>query len=114
MAVVVQVDPTPIPLAKAAADMACKPETLVKRFHSGTFPALRKIGGEWYVLPLLLVKMSNDGDADEGREIPGDVGQPGDREAGAVLQLRKRRRRGKAEDAEDQIPHPLETFRKTG
>ena len=100
-------DPTPVPIKDYAARMGKTEETLVLLHLKGEFPALRKIGRDWYVLPASVVRMSFDGDEAEGREMEGDVGRS-DGQAPPVLQQAQRRTRGSAQGgghAQDPAEH---------
>ena len=103
-------DPTPIPVKQYAERMGKSPETLILLHLNGQFPCLEKIGRDWYVLPVKVVKLSLDGD-EAGQSVEGDLGRSAGEEE-SLLQQDQRRGRGKAKNrrhAEGGGPtHPLD------
>ena len=116
MALAIQVDPTPIPLAKYVERVGGTAETWIARHHKGQFPCMKKVGGEWYILPAAVLAWSlNDGNDSEGREIQSDVAEPSNEQEGDIPKPVKSRGRRKAKGGKEEgMQHPLQVWRKTG
>lgn len=63
----IYVDPTPVPVDVYAERMKTTVETLMVQYHKGKFPALRRFGRSWYVMPVAVARMSIE-DGDVARE----------------------------------------------